>query len=154
MQSWPGKRSRMWQTACLFLPRRVMLLTTISWQPKPNFKGMESSVLPVPRGPKNHSVGNTNYLHREVGRAASLLPPVSLMAPNRITDISYYHFFVPPSTENFNFKDTDKIFTWNGLWETSTVPRGKILIMLFLRYISFSESVMILWAGNAMCLFL
>lgn len=111
MQSWPGKRSRMWQTACLFLPRRVMLLTTISWQPKPNFKGVESLVLPVPREPKNHSVGNTNYLHREVGRAASLLPPVSLMAPNRITDISYYHFFVPPSTENFNLKDTDKIFT-------------------------------------------
>lgn len=84
-----------------------MLLTTIRRQPKPDFRG----VLPVKEDPRP-SVGSTSYLHREVvGRAKSLLPPVSLMAPARITDIPYYHFSVPPSTENFNLKDTDKIFT-------------------------------------------
>lgn len=111
MHSWPGKRSRMWQTACLFLPRKVMLLTTISGPPKPSFKGVESSVLPAPRGPKNHSVGSTDYLHREMGRAVSLLPPVSLMVQLGLLTFPITVFFVPPSTENFNFKDTDKMFT-------------------------------------------
>ena len=126
MHSWPGKRSRMWQTAFLFLPRSVMLLTTIRHRPKPNFKGVERLVLPVPREPKNHSVGNTSYLHREVvGRAASLLPPVSLMAPTRITDIPYYHFSVPPSTENFNLKDTDKILLETARVKPAQSPETK-----------------------------
>lgn len=34
-------------------------------------------------------------------------------------------------------------------YEKPAVPRGKILTMLFLKYISGSQSVMILWAGSA-----